>query len=145
MRVHADVCCTCHLLSVPLTFTHVLHRGAVMSLVGIWEMMVVAGELEEKCVSFEQYLATQVPQSRGNVVKSLTTVSCMSESVLGEAAQRIKLPFLLLNNPLSFLFIPPSPPPSSSLPLPPSSLLLQGTPVTDMHRKTSPGGKCFNQ
>ena len=125
MRVHADVCCTCHLLSVPLTFTHVLHRGAVMSLVGIWEMMVVAGELEEKCVSFEQYLATQVPQSRGNVVKSLTTVSCMSESVLGEAAQRIKLPFLLLNNPPSFLSFYSSL--SSSLFLSPSSSFLSSS------------------
>ena len=44
-------------------------------LVGIWEMMVVAGELEERCTSFERYLATQVLQSRGNMFKSLTTVS----------------------------------------------------------------------
>ena len=75
--VHADICCTVIFSVSP----HVLHRGAVASLVGIWAMMVVAGELEEKCASFEQYLATQVPQSRGNVLKSLTTVSCMSESM----------------------------------------------------------------
>ena len=50
------------------------------SLVGIWEMMVVAGKLEEKCVSFEQYLTIQVLQFRGNMFKSLTTVS---ESVCG--------------------------------------------------------------
>ena len=52
-----------------------LHRDAMTSLVGIWKMMVVARELEERCTTFEQYLATQVLQFRGNMFKSLTTVS----------------------------------------------------------------------
>ena len=114
---------------------HVLHRGAVASLVGIWAMMVVAGELEEKCASFEQYLATQVPQSRGNVLKSLTTVSCMSESVcMGRVSRK-----LITIPPLPYF--PPSYLPLLSLSPPP----LQGTPVRSTHRKTSPGSEFFDE
>jgi len=44
-------------------------------------MQVVARELQEKCTSHEQFLATQVPQFRGTVFKSLSTVSCSTRSV----------------------------------------------------------------
>ena len=45
-------------------------------------MQVVARELQEKCTSHEQFLATQVPQFRGTVFKSLSTVSCSTRSVV---------------------------------------------------------------
>ena len=96
----------------------------------------------------ESVLGEAAQSSMSESVLGEAAQSSMSESVLGEAAQRIRFLLNLTSypSPLSFLslFLPP-PPSLSLLPLPPSCLPLQGTPVTNTHRKTSPGGKCFNE